>query len=556
VARALAGHPALHALLVAAAALLVYANTLGAPFVLDDVSTVGVPATRDLDGWLGAFRLSSSRSLVDLTFALGRMLHGPEPAGYHAVNALLHAAAALLVWRLAALLLAPPAAGAPAAAEARAAARGPALAAGLLFAVHPLQTSAVTYVAQRYAVLATLLYVAAVVLWLEARGRAGGTRRGLLVAALACTLLAMRSKELAFTLPLVLVLVELVLPAGPLRSRLPVLAPFLATLAVVPASFLAAVGSLEAVRASDPFAARVMGTTPPTRLEYFLTQLRVVPGYLRLLILPTGQVFDADVPLERALTPAVAASGLVLAAVLGAGCWLAARGRRDGSSARVAGLGVLWFLVTISVESSVFPIDDLRFEHRVYLPSVGFALLAAAGLALARERLRGARPWAMRALGAAAAAWVLALAGAAHLRNEVWGDAVRFWADDVAKAPGKARARVNLGVALVQADRPEDAVRVLESALRLSPEDVLARYNLAGLYSRLGFVAPAVHHFEELLRRTPGSPATRTTLALLHLRQGRPARAEELLRSALATDPAYVPARLALEQLLRERAGR
>ena len=282
----------------------------------------------------------------------------------------------------------------------------------------------------------------------------------------------------------------------------------------------------------------------------------MVPGYLRLLVLPVGQVFDADVPLERALTPAVAASGLLLAAVLGAGIWLAARGRRDGSPARVAGLGVLWFFVTISVESSLFPIDDLRFEHRVYLPSVGFALLAAAGLALARERLRGAGPCAVRALGAAAAAWLLALAGAAHLRNEVWGDAVGFWEDDVAKAPGKARPRVNLGVALVQAGRPEAAVRTFESALRLAPDDTLARYNLAGLYARLGFVAPAVYHYEELLRRTPGSPATRTTLALLHLRQGRPDRAEELLRSALAADPGYAPARQALEQLRRERAGR
>jgi tetratricopeptide (TPR) repeat protein len=554
--RALAGHPAVHALLVAAAAVLVYANTLGAPFVLDDWSTLNVPAARDLEGFLATFLWTSSRSLVDLTFVLGRALHGPEPAGYHAVNGLLHAVAALLVWRLAALLLAPPVGGAPAPPEAHAGARGPALAAGLLFAVHPLQTSAVTYVAQRYAVLATLLYVAAVVLWLEARGRAGGARRGFLAAALACTLLAMRSKEIAVTLPVLLVLVEVVRPDGPLRARLPVLAPFLASLAIVPASFLAAVGSLDAVRASDTFAAQVLHTTPPTRLEYLLTQLRVVPGYLRLLILPVGQVFDADVALERTLTPEVAVAGLLLAALLGAGIALAVRGRRDGSATAVAGLGVLWSLVTISVESSVFPIDDLRFEHRVYLPLVGFALAVAAALALARDRLRGAGPWPRRALGAAVAAWVLALGVAAHLRNEVWGDAVRFWEDDVAKAPGKARPRVNLGVALLQADRPEEAVRAFESALRLAPDDALARYNLAGLYARLGFVAPAIHHYEELLRRTPGSPATRTTLALLHLRQGRPARAEELLRSALAADPGYAPARQALEQLLRERAGR
>jgi tetratricopeptide (TPR) repeat protein len=365
----------------------------------------------------------------------------------------------------------------------------------------------------------------------------------------------MRSKEIAFTLPLVLVVAEVALLDGPPRSRALALAPFLATLALIPAALVVSSGSLSAASGQDPFV-QALGKAPLSRVEYLLTQLRVIPTYLRLLVLPVDQTFDYDFPVEHGVSPAVLASAALLAAVLAAGIVLLVRGRRDAPRARVAGYGIVWFLVALSVESSVVPIDDVINEHRVYLPSVGFALAVAAGLAALAEWLRPRWRPATGVIAAGAAAWILGLAVAAHLRNEVWGDPVGFWRDAVEKAPRKPRTWVNLGVALGDAGRLDEAIHAYESALRIDPGQVLARYNLANVYVRMGLVEPAVRHLEALLRRTPGSPATRTTLASLYVRQGRQDRAEEELLAALRADPSCGPALEALARLRRERAAR
>jgi len=148
-------------------------------------------------------------------------------------------------------------------------------------------------------------------------------------------------------------------------------------------------------------------------VDYLRTQLGRPPWhYLRLLVWPTQQTIEYDWPLATrwaSATVVVPAIGwLIVLSLLG---WLVRTGRR--AAAFWLGLALL----ALAPSSSIVPIADLVFEHRMYLPLAGFAVLAAlAGVGLARRAPR------LVATGALAA--VVALGVATIARNRLWHDPV------------------------------------------------------------------------------------------------------------------------------------
>src|SRR6266542_4323442 len=229
-----ASHEWAGALLIALATALVYSNALRGSFHFDDLTNiVHADPVRDL----GRLWPPSGRRWVGvLTFALNYRMGGLDPSGYHLVNVAIHAANALLVAWLAALTLRT-----PALRDARAGTlvrRFLPLAAGLLFAVHPLATQAVTYVVQRFTSLATLLFLLSLALYAQSRlsleaDRPSKARAACLYClSVAAAAGAMRTKEISFTLPFVAAGYDLLFfRAG--RRRL-LLAPLAATALLVP----------------------------------------------------------------------------------------------------------------------------------------------------------------------------------------------------------------------------------------------------------------------------------------------------------------------------------
>ncbi len=277
-------------LVITAAAVLVYSNAFGASLHFDDfASIVENQSLRDLRS---QWPPSGNRWLGYLSFALNFRLGGLEVFGYHLANVLIHVCNGLLVFWLTSITLRTP--------SLRGAESGPLvrrflpLTAGLLFAVHPVQTEAVTYVVQRFTSLATLFYLLSLALYAQARlsleeDRPSKARAaclyGLSVVAAAG---AMRTKEIGFTLPLVAAGYELLF-FRPGR-RLLLLAPLGATALLVPLG-LATHGQKLADVLGE--ASRFAAETPEIpRSVYLLTQSRVVSTYLRLLLLPIGQNVD------------------------------------------------------------------------------------------------------------------------------------------------------------------------------------------------------------------------------------------------------------------------
>jgi tetratricopeptide (TPR) repeat protein len=268
----------------------------------------------------------------------------------------------------------------------------------------------------------------------------------------------------------------------------------------------------------------------PTSREYALTQPGVLIRYLRLWLLPVNQVFDALVVPRaklwdaRVILPAAALLALLAAA-------LAQIRRRP-----LVAFGVLWFFLTMAVESSVIPIADFMFEHRMLIPSAGLTVAAMAWIGPAIEP----RPGAGAALLAAAA---LALGGATLARNRVWADPITFWSDNVAKAPGKLRGWVNLSHAYEMSDQldlAEDALLRAGAVFDRSPE---VHYNLGTLLAETGRGQAAEGAFRWVIRiREAYVAEAHYNLGVLYLREGRHEAAARALEAAVAARPGLMQA--------------
>ncbi len=527
--------------------LFAYSNSLHGPFVFDDRQTIrdSAPlraAARDLVN-PALYHAQPNRYLANVTFAVNYRLGGLDVVGYHALNVAIHLACALLVYALVALTFLTPRLRESPLAPSR---RAIAFAAAALFVTHPLQTQAVTYVVQRITSLATLLYVLSVVLYARWRVGREGAERGSpkaaasYVLALLAAIAAMKTKEIAFTLPFAIVLYELsFFPRQPRRAA--ALAPFLATALVIPATLLHQQHPGGGVVAAAGASTRV--ETALSRLDYLRTEVTVVIEYLRLLVLPTGQNLDHDHPIYRSfLAPRVLASLALLVALGAAAAWLYRRTRPPDPAvdpaARLVAFGAAWFFLALLVESSVIPIDDVINEHRVYLPSVGFFSAVGAAGALLLRRVPRADPARLVALVALLLAIVL---GVATLRrNAVWASDVSLWADAASKSPNKVRPLGNLAVALAAAGHHEEGVLALRRAVRLAPGDAIVRGQLGAALASLRHFEEAEVQIREAIRLDPARPEPVYNMALLLASTGRVEDAKTWLRRyrELAPEPA------------------
>jgi len=496
---------------VVLAGLLAYSSAFPGAFVFDDAPHISrnPQLDRPLDYLPGGpgYSAQPGRAVTFATFALDRKVAGNAPTFHRAVNVAIHIVSALLVLALSLTAFqAPRLRGSALAPQAWAVG----LVAGLLFVAHPIQTQAVTYIVQRLASLATLFYLLAALLYVRWRnageaGSRGWAVRATYAGALVAAVLAMRSKEIAFTLPAALLLLEAALFDGPWKRRLAWLIPFAAAAALIPATLLTSSAPAGAVLGDPSDATRVQ--TAMSRGDYLLTQFTVIARYLGLIVLPAGQTIDHDLKVRHSLAdPAVLGSAAILLAVAAGAAWLLfasspRRSRPLDPAARLAAVGIAWFFLALSVESSLIPIVDVMVEHRVYLPFAGLSISVAALLALLARRIASDR---IVAITVAVGLFLAAVLGVVTWkRNEVWSSEVALWTDAVAKSPAKARPRHNLGVSLHRLGRHAEAMPLLRDAIRLDPAYAMGHESLGVALGDAGRPAEAEAHFRRAIELDP-----------------------------------------------------
>jgi Flp pilus assembly protein TadD len=522
----------LAALAIVVACVAAYGNSFEVPFLLDDrPSIVDAPPVHALE--LSPAQLSpaadgfpiSNRWLARASFAVNHAVHGLRPAGYHAVNLAVHVGAALLLMLVARRILALVRFGEGAERD-----RAAAIAA-LLFAVHPVQTQAVTYVVQRMTSMGAFFALLALALWLDARERAGRPRWARIAGAAVAWWLAVSCKENYVLVPAVAVLVEwLADPRLGTRIRAawrPVAAVGGAAVALSAALAFTYWPLIVQMNAD-------MGIPVGHRL---LSQPRVLVHYLSLIALPLPGRLHIDYAFRAStglLDPPTTAASLAVLVALGV---IAVRVR---SRAPLVTLAIGWYLVTLVIEQSVLPID-LVFEHRLYFASIG--IFVAGGAALVRwARVPRLGAW------AAAAPMAALLAAGTFARNEVWRDPVLLLAD-VRSGEGADRGAIGLAETLRVRGQLDEAERILREHVRTHPRDPAGYANLGMVALERKRGADAEAWFRKTLALVPADADTWYDLGLAFALQARNDDARAAYEKALALQPGHPVASVRLAVL-------
>lgn len=445
-------------LLLLFAVVAAYLNSFMGVFQFDDYNViVNNPSVHSWSGWLADLP-RGIRPLLKFSYTLN-WTSGMGLSGFHLFNVSVHALNVVLVY-----LISLQAFGQYTGKGAEGRDSGAALIAALVFALHPVQTEAATYVCGRSTSLMSMFYMGSMLSYIS--GRVKDSRVHLHAVSPVLFLLAILVKETAVTLPFALLLWERV--SRPDNVRTSVLKAQAVHWGLLLAAFMFLL--------MHPGYTRLLGASLETRglKENLLSQINGISYLVSRLLLVGRLNLDPDLPVITEWSPLLAAEAALLAGfVMTAVFSIKTRPRTS--------FGILWFFLHLMPTNSLVPRLDVANERQLYLASSGlFLALASEG-----ERLIGAvrqrynLPVASTVLPLA----VICLALGFHTvtRNRTYSSEILMWEDVSSKSPVNARAYNNLGYAYAEAGRNEDARKAYLTALRLRPGYGLARNNLAAL---------------------------------------------------------------------------
>ncbi|HUI68351.1 MAG TPA: tetratricopeptide repeat protein [Nitrospirota bacterium] len=553
--------------LICVAGLLAYSNTFTVPFQFDDDGyIVNNPIIRSFRYFLHpseavtlnqqsptAFPIGlryafMTRFLGYLSLAMNYHLHGLDVAGYHIVNLLLHIINSFLVYLIlrntfkTALF------------SNREAEIGSnshdaiALLSSLLFVCHPIQTHAVTYITSRFVLLATFFFLLSLFLYISSTmSTTDGKRHVLHAAALVSAAAAMVTKEFTFTLPLIIMLYDLVFLSRSTPDRIKTLAPFSLTLFIIPTLVFIQQGKLQSLD-STMRVITAADVSQISRSDYLLTQFRVIITYIRLLFFPINQSIDHDVPVYHSLFQLpVFASFTVLLTLISMAVYLCFVSNKASKYPvlKVLSFGILWFFITLSVESSIIPLGELIAEYRVYLPSIGMIVaFVSLGVFFANQFPELKNP--NKVVIATFCTLAIIILVTTYVRNTVWKDEITLWENAVKTSPALVRPHQNLGMYYSMRGRLEDARNELVTALKLDPNNYKLHNNLGIVFKKLGDYDRAIREFQTVMAIMPSDAMVHYNLGNVYLEQGHLQEAIQEYKTNLKVVPDYDDAHLNL----------
>jgi tetratricopeptide (TPR) repeat protein len=514
------------ALLLFTLVLLIYRPLLPGSFLMDDQRLIHQDNPL-VNGQFTPFTIwfGVDFALSDFALWLQWLAWGNNPGPYHAVNMVLHAVSAVLLWRLLARLKIP----------------GAWLAAAI-FAVHPVCVASVGRIAEvkntlslPFFLLSFWLYLGYEALSLYPPAGQGPIPRRNTRAALCCGfsliafVLALFSKTSTVMLPLILLGCAAWQRGRVTKKDLLHTSPYL---------LLALAFGLMACWSQKYQALAGQPLPPAAFAERLIGAGRNFWFYLDKALLPR----DLSIVYVHWKLDAAAPSSYVPVLLLGASFILCWKFRRTWGRHASFGLGcfAIALFPVLGFLDAQYLVKFQVSDHLQYLPLIAVVTLATAGLASCLKT---------RALRFAALPLLLALSVPAFHRAQVFATEEGLWRDTLAKNPAAGGAHNDLGAILAQKGNYSEASDHFLAALQCNPDDPEAHVNLGQLLAMQGKLDASKAHFAASIKLKPNNPdAHRGSAAILRLK-GNNQEALRHLHAALALKP-QIETRLDLAALL------
>jgi protein O-mannosyl-transferase len=506
--------------------IIVYLNCLQNSFVYDDDSTIinnyFVRHWSNLPALFTSkyFALSAEltyRPVVTLSYFIDYTFWHLNPLGYHLTNILLHAINSILVFIFAFQVFKN---------------RTPALISAVFFSSYPLFSEVVNAVGFREDLLAFMFLTLAFICYLKAN-----QQRYILYypISLFCYFLGLFSKEMAITLPILIVLYDVVFKGYPyMKSKcLYYLGYFFVATFYILNRFFFLHNPLES---QIPY-------PQGSFFVNFLTMSHVLAGYMKLLFLPFNLNVDYVVPFSTSL--AKVSSWLTVLLFIA----VATISYRLRFQYRHMYFFVLWFFITLIPVMNIVPLGNIMAERYLYIPGAGFCMIIANIVSKIpvrkwdSERFSSSSvPFFDRMILVFIFILFFIFSGNAYLtfkRNNDWKDGLWLWSKTTLTSPNSFRAHINLGNAYEKKGLNTAAFEEYQKALSIDPNDADIYNNLGIYYNKMDLFDDAIRHFIRCLNINPKHSRAYNNLGVVFTKQRHLDDAIQVFREAISINPLY-----------------
>lgn len=526
-------------------AILLYSNSLKNTFIFDDfpniVNNPYIQNLKDISTVLQGLRTFTNwfRALPTFSFAINYHFNRINVVGYHIVNLVIHILSGMLVYFISRHLFA-----------LEMGKRGMlsdheenahfqrtdlySLFVAALFISHPIQVNAVSYIVQRYEGLSSFFYLLSLFLFIRMSLSEGPSKKLYLLGTGVAFLFAIFSKETGFTLPIILILFDLLFICESWRRVKKRLMLYSAIgLPLVLFIVLSLRGGLVDIlfRQSHPW----------TPWENLLTQSNVIIQYFKLIILPLPKWLsvDHDFKVFKSLFqyPTYLSISIILCLFILAFSLM--------KKSKLISFSIFFFFIFLSPTSSLIPILDIMVEYRLYLPIFCYGLILTTGLHYLYNFLAQHyhQRWGYAILSCISIILLSFYSITTIERNRVFKDEASLWSDAAKKSPNKTRLKINLIMAYHRYGFYDKAIAASLEELKKDPNNHEMHTKLGISYMMKGDYDKAIEEFRTSIQIEGNNPKAYNNLGVIYSTKKKDfAQAVSLLRQAISLSPNYAEA--------------
>ena len=516
--------------------IIVYLNCLQNSFVYDDDTTIinnyfirhwsNLPDLFTIKYFVLSAELTY-RPVVTLSYFIDYTFWHLNPLGYHLTNILLHSLNSVLIFIFGFQVSKN---------------RTSALISALFFSSYPLFSEVVNAVGFREDLLAFLFLTLAFICYLKVN-----QHRNILYYSLSlfCYFLSLFSKEMAITLPILIILYDAVFKGTSyLKARyLYYLGYFFIVFFYILNRFFFLHNPLES---QVPYPQNSFFVN-------FLTMSHILASYVKLLFLPFHLNADYVVPFSTSLARVSFWLTVLLFIAV------ATISYRLRFQYRHMYFFILWFFVTLIPVMNIIPLGNIMAERYLYIPGAGFSMIVACLLSKMQSKYsiasfnrvipyisdvfvrRIIAPYPSLSIPFIFIVFFILL-GNAYVtckRNYDWKDGLWLWSKTTLTSPNSFRAHINLGNAYEKKGLNTAAFEEYQKALSIDPNDADIYNNLGIYYNKINLFDDAIQHFIKCLNINPKHPRAYNNLGIVFTKQRQLDEAIQVFRQAISINPLY-----------------
>ena len=513
--------------LIAALSFTPYLNSLSNDFVWDDTDLVrnnpDIKSFKKLpELFLSPFGNPVQfkenplfyRPLIFFSYMVDYKLWNTNPAGYHLSNIILHTLSSVLIFLILLKIFSD---------------FNFSLLSSLIFAVHPVHTESVTWISGRTDVLCTLLLLLSFNAYLNCLKSAGKTHSFNSLLSVFYFTLSIFSKETAIVLPLIILFYEIFF----LSENIPVISAikifirknFLFMLPVI--LYL----TLRTVALKNNFYPLLTKASLPERI---LTILTVISDYIKLLFFPV--TLNSLYVVKTVSNPADFKTMLSILTLTAIFVLLI----KSKNISKKFFFGTSWFFISLLPVSNIIPFSSIiKTEHFLYLPSIGFSIVA--GIVLSgTNNFFSDKIGRIKIIPVSLIVLIIIFFSVqAAKRNYVWKDEITLFEDQVLKSPLSYIAHNNLGLAYKASGKPELARNEFLFAQKINPKTQSSYVNLGNLFFDSGNMIPAIENYKKAIGINPTESSVHNNLGVAYAKTGNSKGAIKEFETASELNPEY-----------------